>query len=87
VYLKFRDSCLTEKHEVPAQYAHIVKAADILVRGLANVGIIALIDEATGYQRDRAKNALERILQAFIAKDRPAALIERAKEIARKNGN
>ena len=26
-------------------------------------------------------------LQAFIAKDYPAALIERAKEIARKSGN
>jgi hypothetical protein len=26
-------------------------------------------------------------LQAFVAKDYPPALIERAKEIARKNGN
>ena len=26
-------------------------------------------------------------LQAFIAKDRPAALIERAKEIARRSGH
>jgi tripartite-type tricarboxylate transporter receptor subunit TctC len=26
-------------------------------------------------------------LQAFIAQDRPAALIERAKEVARKNAN
>jgi hypothetical protein len=69
VYLKFRDQCLVERGEIPKQYRHITKAADLLVRGLANVGIIALIDEATGYQRDRAKDALERILQAFIAKE------------------
>jgi hypothetical protein len=31
--------------------------------------IIALVDEATGFQRDRAKDALARILEAFIAKE------------------
>ncbi|HEX2554539.1 MAG TPA: P63C domain-containing protein [Microvirga sp.] len=48
---------------------HIAKQCEILVRGLARVGIIALIDEATGYQKDRAKDALSRILEAFIAKE------------------
>jgi hypothetical protein len=33
------------------------------------VGIIALVDEATGYQRDRASDALSKILEAFIAKE------------------
>ena len=33
------------------------------------VGIIALVDEATGYQRDRANDALAKILEAFIAKE------------------
>jgi P63C domain len=33
------------------------------------VGIIALVDEATGYQRDRAKDALAKILEAFVAKE------------------
>jgi hypothetical protein len=47
----------------------IVKQADILVRGFARVGIEALVDEATGFQRDRAKDALARILEAFIAKE------------------
>lgn len=69
VYLKFRDAMLTERGAVPKQYAHIIRAADILMRALANVGIIALIDEATGYQRDRARHALEKILEAFIAKE------------------
>jgi hypothetical protein len=60
---------LATKVRVPTQYKHIVHAADILMRGLANVGIIALVDEATGYQRDRAKDALQRILEEFIAKE------------------
>ena len=32
--------------------------ADIIMRGLAEVGIVALIDEATGFQRERAGDAL-----------------------------
>lgn len=43
--------------------------AEILTRGLARVGIIALVDEATGYQRDRQKDALAKILEAFVAKE------------------
>jgi hypothetical protein len=43
--------------------------AEIIVRGLAHVGIIALIDEATGFQNDRAHDALVRILERFIAKE------------------
>jgi hypothetical protein len=33
------------------------------------VGIIALIDEATGFQKDRTRDALARILDAFITKE------------------
>jgi len=43
--------------------------AGIIIRACAKVGIIALIDEATGYQQHRAKNALQLKLQAFIADD------------------
>lgn len=52
-----------------ADQQHIAKQCEILVRGLARVGIIALVDEATGYQRDRAKDALAKILEAFIAQE------------------
>jgi hypothetical protein len=48
---------------------HVATQCEILVRGFARVGIIALVDEATGYQDDRAKDALTRILEAFIAKE------------------
>lgn len=51
------------------QQEHVARQAEILVRGFARVGIIALVDEATGYQQDRARDALSRILEAFIAKE------------------
>ncbi|MBT3361562.1 MAG: hypothetical protein HN403_18215 [Rhodospirillales bacterium] len=51
------------------QQEHIAKQAEILVRGFARIGIIALIDEATGYQRDREKDALAKILEAWIEKE------------------
>lgn len=51
------------------QQEHIAHQAEILVRGFARVGIIALVDEATGYQKDRAADALSKILEAFIEKE------------------
>lgn len=69
VYLQYRDSELQNHRNVPKRYANMVLAADLLMRGLADVGIIALVDEATGYQRDRAKDALSKILEEFIAKE------------------
>lgn len=69
VYLKFRDYSIATKNTVDARYSHIITACDVLMRGLAHVGIIALVDEATGYQRDRAKDALAKILEAFVAKE------------------
>lgn len=45
------------------------QVADVLIRGFARVGIAALIDEATGYQKDRAKDELAKILEAFVAKE------------------
>lgn len=51
------------------QQEHIAAQAEILVRGFARIGIIALVDEATGYQRDRKKDALVKVLEAFVAKE------------------
>lgn len=47
----------------------IADQCEVLVRGFARVGIIALVDEATGYQRDRARDSLAKILEAFVAKE------------------
>ena len=51
------------------QQEHIAAQAEVLVRGFARVGIIALVDEATGYQKERAKDALAKILEAWVAKE------------------
>jgi hypothetical protein len=50
----------------PSQYK-LVRQAEIVMRACAKLGIIALIDEATGFQKVRAKHALQLKLQAFIA--------------------
>jgi hypothetical protein len=64
VYLEARNAGVLQ----PSQQ-RVASQAEILIRGLARLGIIALVDEATGYQRDRAKDALATILEAFIAKE------------------
>lgn len=64
VWLKARDAGVLR-----AQQAHIAVRADIVIRGLAHTGIIALVDEATGYQSDRSRDALAMILQEFISKE------------------
>ncbi|MCL1999635.1 MAG: P63C domain-containing protein [Turicibacter sp.] len=43
--------------------------AEILVRSLAKLGIIALIDETTGYQYDRERLELQKTLNAYIAEE------------------
>ena len=51
------------------QQLHIADRCDSLIRGFAKVGIIALVDEATGYQRIREERALATILERLIAKE------------------
>lgn len=45
----------------------IVENASALMRGFAKLGIIGLVDEVTGYQEMRAKNALAVILESFLS--------------------
>lgn len=47
----------------------IAKQAEIITRAVAKVGIIALIDEATGFEAFKKKRDLQLRLQAFIAED------------------
>jgi hypothetical protein len=58
-----------EAGELNHQQEHIAKQAEILVRAFAKVGIVALVDEATGYQETRNREALQEILQRYIAKE------------------
>ena len=49
------------------QQEHIADKAETLIRAFARVGIIALVDEATGYQTLRARDDLQKILSAYIS--------------------
>lgn len=44
----------------------IADAAEVLMRSLAKIGIIALVDEATGYQGVRARDELQKLLEAYV---------------------
>ena len=49
--------------------AHLAERAALLQHGFATIGIIALVDEATGYQEIRARDSLAKILERFVAKE------------------
>lgn len=49
-----------------SQQAHIADRCEVLMRGLARVGIIALVDEVTGYQQIREREVLNKILNKYL---------------------
>ncbi len=48
---------------------HIAERCKILNDGFSTVGVVALVDEATGYQDVRDRQALQAILDAFLRKE------------------
>lgn len=64
VWLRARDA-----DKLQGQQREKAMQAEILMRGLAHIGIVALVDEATGYQEVRDKMALQAILDKFLAKE------------------
>lgn len=58
---------LSDRKLLHPSQEEIAVQAGLLVRGLANVGITALIDEATGYQEIRPKDELRRLLEAYVS--------------------
>ena len=67
VYLKYRDDCLRKEKPIATNYRHIIERCDILMRSLAGVAIVALVDEASGYQEIRPKNALQAYLEKLVS--------------------
>ena len=47
----------------------IADNAELLLRSLAEVGIVALVDEATGYQAVRPRDALQQYLEMIVQKE------------------
>ncbi|HYJ05390.1 MAG TPA: P63C domain-containing protein [Chthoniobacterales bacterium] len=64
VFLRARDAGKLSHNQ-----KHIAVQADILIRALASVGIIALVDEATGFQYDRPRRDLEEQLKKFLSEN------------------
>jgi len=59
-----------DKHSnLGSRQKQIAEKAEIMIRALARVGIVALVDEATGYQEVRNKEALQALLDAFLQKE------------------
>ncbi len=78
VYLKLRDKLNSDIADGDAaarnmakkhlrQYRDIIAACDSLTRGLARRGIIALVDDATGYQDDKMRQEIDRIIKAYVS--------------------
>jgi hypothetical protein len=51
------------------QQLRFAAQCELVTRGLARVGIVGLVDEATGYQYIRTRNALEQILDQWLTKE------------------
>lgn len=64
IWLKAREAGALQKQQLGK-----AQKAEILMRGLAATGIIALVDEATGYQEARPKDALQAYLEIIIRKE------------------
>jgi hypothetical protein len=66
VYLEARRQKALQAHH---HQMRIADACEMLMRALAHIGIVALVDEATGFQEVRDKLALQAILDAFLRKE------------------
>lgn len=64
VYLAARERQILKQSQLKT-----AQHAEILVRSLSKVGIVALVDEVTGYQEVRDRQALQAILDKYLRKE------------------
>jgi len=84
----FLDKVLETRNQIKLspQQRIVAKQCEILLRGFAKVGVIALVDEATGYQYERDKANLDKMLDACI--NTPAITLKQLqKELKEKREN
>lgn len=55
-----------------AQQQPLALQSEMLVRSLAKVGIVALVDEATGFQTERDRDELHKLLSVYLSEERLA---------------
>lgn len=61
IWLEARRAGLLRKQQLPT-----AARAELLLTGLADAGIIAVVDEVTGYQHERERDELQKILAAYV---------------------
>lgn len=64
MYLDARQDKVLKTAQLP-----LARASEILLVGLSKIGITALVDEATGYQYDRERFELQKILTTYISEE------------------
>lgn len=64
VYLDARKAGVLTPSQLPT-----AEKAEIILHSLAKVGIIALVDAASGYEKDRENDELQKLFEKFIAKE------------------
>lgn len=65
MYLEARQANVLKAQQLP-----LAIASEIVLFSLSKVGIIALIDEATGYQEERDKTELRQFLERFLLEEK-----------------
>ena len=64
-YLSARQERALKKSQLP-----LAAVAEVLVRTFAKMTIIALVDEATGFQYERQRDELEKLLAVYLSRER-----------------
>jgi len=67
LFLQARTEGLLTTQQLP-----VAKKCEMLVRALAKVGIVALVDEATGFQTERDRDELHKLLSVYLVEERLA---------------
>lgn len=65
IWLAAREAGVLQK-----QQQERAQKAEILIRALADVAIISLVDEATGFQYEREKDELSKLLAVYLSEER-----------------
>ncbi|MFA5921131.1 MAG: P63C domain-containing protein [Methylococcaceae bacterium] len=65
VWLKAREAGALQTQQLPK-----AMQAEILMRALAHIGIVALVDEVTGYQEDRDRDSLHKLLEVYLVDEK-----------------
>ncbi|HLK04972.1 MAG TPA: P63C domain-containing protein [Candidatus Acidoferrum sp.] len=61
------EKAIKEARPIYAKYKHIIERCDELSHGFGQRGILALVDDATGYQDDKVRQDIDRIIKAYVA--------------------